>query len=69
MFGLYLSLIHISSILEKTGSEMVIGSRFIEKEGFQSSGIRRIGIKYFTYLIRPVSYTHLDVYKRQRQHA
>lgn len=40
------------SILEKTGSDMVIGSRFIEKEGFQSSGIRRIGIKYFTYLIR-----------------
>ena len=31
---------------------MVIGSRFIEKKGFQSSGIRRIGIRYFTGLIR-----------------
>ena len=35
-----------------TESDMVIGSRFIEKEGFQSSGLRRIGIKYFTELIK-----------------
>ena len=33
-------------------ADMVIGSRFIKKEGFQSSGVRRIGIKYFTFLIR-----------------
>lgn len=32
--------------------DMVIGSRFIEKEGFQSSGARRMGIKYFTWLIK-----------------
>ena len=32
--------------------DMVIGSRFIEKEGFQSSGTRRLGIKYFTILIQ-----------------
>jgi glycosyltransferase involved in cell wall biosynthesis len=32
--------------------DMVIGSRFITKEGFQSSGIRRVGIKYFTFLIK-----------------
>ena len=31
---------------------MVIGSRFIKKEGFQSSGTRRIGIKYFTFIIK-----------------
>ena len=35
-----------------TESDMVIGSRFIKKEGFQSSGLRRIGIKYFTGLIK-----------------
>ena len=35
-----------------TESDMVIGSRFIEKEGLQSSGLRRIGIKYFTGLIK-----------------
>lgn len=35
-----------------TDSDMVIGSRFIDKEGFQSSTLRRIGIKYFTILIR-----------------
>ena len=32
--------------------DMIIGSRFITNEGFQSSGARRIGIKYFTLLIR-----------------
>ena len=32
--------------------DMVIGSRFIDKQGFQSSGTRRIGIKYFTLLIK-----------------
>lgn len=32
--------------------DMVIGSRFLEKEGFQSSGLRRLGIRYFTWLIR-----------------
>ena len=31
--------------------DMVVGSRFIQKEGFQSSGIRRMGIRYFTGLI------------------
>jgi len=31
--------------------DMVIGSRFINNEGFQSSGARRLGIKYFTILI------------------
>lgn len=40
------------SALIDTESDMVIGSRFIEKEGFQSSGLRRIGIKYFTGLIK-----------------
>lgn len=37
--------------LERTSSDMVIGSRFIEKEGFQSSGLRRVGIRYFSLLI------------------
>lgn len=32
--------------------DMVIGSRFLLHEGFQSSGARRIGIRYFTGLIR-----------------
>ena len=37
--------------LVRTGSDMVIGSRFIEKEGFQSSGLRRVGIRYFSTLV------------------
>ena len=35
-----------------SNSDMVIGSRFIEKEGFQSSALRRVGIVYFTFLIK-----------------
>lgn len=38
--------------LENHDADMVIGSRFIEKEGFQSSWIRRVGIVYFTWLIK-----------------
>ena len=38
--------------MKETQSSMVIGSRFIEKEGFQSSTRRRMGIRYFTGLIR-----------------
>ncbi|MDE6830369.1 MAG: glycosyltransferase family 2 protein, partial [Lachnospiraceae bacterium] len=32
--------------------DMVIGSRFIEKKGFQSSRSRRVGIKFFSVLIK-----------------
>lgn len=42
----------MAEYLEKNNVDMVIGSRFIKKEGFQSSGTRRLGIKYFTILIR-----------------
>ena len=42
----------MADTLEKTNSDMVIGSRFIEKEGFQSSFTRRLGIRYFTFLIK-----------------
>ena len=38
-------LAQMAKVLEETESDMVIGSRFIEKEGFQSSGLRRIGIR------------------------
>ncbi len=46
---------YLEAMAEKLTQEnldMVIGSRYIEKQGFQSSGMRRIGIKYFTLLIR-----------------
>ena len=38
--------------MESYDVDLLIGSRFIEKEGFQSSGIRRFGIKYFSHLIK-----------------
>ena len=42
----------MSKKLVEENLDMVIGSRYIEKEGFQSSGMRRMGIKYFTGLIK-----------------
>ncbi len=42
----------MSEAMVKEGADMLIGSRFIEREGFQSSFIRRVGITYFTGLIR-----------------
>jgi glycosyltransferase involved in cell wall biosynthesis len=42
----------ISKLLNKIyEADIVIGSRYLEKKGFQSSGIRRFGIKFFTFLI------------------
>ena len=38
--------------LKKNRFNMVIGSRFISKEGFQSSFTRRLGISYFSSLIK-----------------
>lgn len=38
--------------MEKEKLDMLIGSRYIEKEGFQSTGLRRFGIRYFTGLIK-----------------
>jgi glycosyltransferase involved in cell wall biosynthesis len=34
----------------KEGADVVIGSRFINREGFQSSALRRFGINYFKWL-------------------
>lgn len=45
----------MAQILEEENLDMVIGSRFIEKEGFQSSFMRRVGIVYFTWLIKLVT--------------
>ena len=42
----------MSEYLTENALDMVIGSRFLEKEGFQSTGARRIGIRYFSLLIR-----------------
>jgi len=39
------------SYMQENKSDMVIGSRFIEKVGFQSTSLRRIGIKWFSWLI------------------
>lgn len=45
----------MAETLEKEKLDMVIGSRYIQKKGFQSSGIRRLGIRYFTVLIKLIT--------------
>lgn len=42
----------MADYLVKHQCDMVIGSRFIKKEGFQSSYMRQVGIKYFSCLIK-----------------
>lgn len=42
----------MAQYLVENECDMVIGSRFITKEGFQSSSARRMGIKYFAVLIK-----------------
>lgn len=49
---------YLNEMAEKLMEEqldMVIGSRYIKKEGFQSSGLRRLGIRYFTWLIKLIT--------------
>jgi glycosyltransferase involved in cell wall biosynthesis len=43
-----------------TNADVIIGSRFLNKEGFQTSLIRRFGIKYFHWLNRIL--THKSVH-------
>lgn len=38
--------------LESGEADMIIGSRFLKKEGFQSSVLRRMGIRFYTRLIK-----------------
>ena len=45
----------MADFLVENEADMVIGSRFIDKEGFQSSKLRRAGINYFTKLIKLLS--------------
>ena len=40
----------MAETIENEHADMVIGSRFIESEGYQSSGLRRMGIKFFAIL-------------------
>lgn len=44
---------YISRLLAEleNGSDLAIGSRFLSAEGFQSSALRRFGIRYFSRLI------------------
>ena len=42
----------MSEYLTEHDLDMVIGSRYITKDGFQSTGMRRMGIRYFTGLIK-----------------
>ena len=42
----------MARLLEDEDLDMVIGSRFIENQGFRSSRLRRVGIRFFSFLIK-----------------
>ncbi len=42
----------MAEALTQNNYDMVIGSRFIENEGFQSSAVRRFGIRFFEIFIK-----------------
>lgn len=44
----------VSAVI-KGDADMVIGSRFINNEGFQSSGLRRVGIKFISHVVKMCS--------------
>jgi hypothetical protein len=50
----------VISPIENGEADIVIGSRFIDKEGFQSSYLRRSGIKFLSLLIRLVCGTKVS---------
>lgn len=45
---------NIYSALRESGCQMVIGSRFVESEGFQTSAVRSLGIRFFRTILRPI---------------
>lgn len=45
----------MADTMEECNVDMVIGSRYIEKKGFQSTFMRRVGIVYFSWLIYFIS--------------
>lgn len=45
-------LVKLLTCFEETNANLVIGSRFIVKEGFQSTFMRRTGVSYFHWLNR-----------------
>ena len=47
----------LEDTLIKENADMVIGSRFIKNEGFQSTFVRRMGIVYFTKMIKSLTGT------------
>lgn len=47
----------LEETLIKENADMVIGSRFIKNEGFQSTFARRMGIVYFTKMIKSLTGT------------
>ncbi len=48
------------NVYQETQCNIVIGSRFIAKQGFQSSGLRRMGIFYLRWLNK--IFTQIDIY-------
>lgn len=53
------SLVKLETVLKTENCDMVIGSRFIDKKGFQSTTLRRVAIKWLSGLIRVLTGTRI----------
>jgi len=42
----------VVAALERTGADVVVGSRFLEEGGYRSTGLRRAGIRWLSFLLR-----------------
>ncbi|MGH9784685.1 MAG: glycosyltransferase family 2 protein [Terriglobia bacterium] len=42
--------------LSQSGSDMVVGSRFLDPEGYQSTRVRRMGIQAFSWMLSALSH-------------
>lgn len=49
----------IIETLKKDESDIVIGSRFLERKGFQSHFLRRVGIRLFSYILTKITKNQL----------
>ena len=51
--------------IKMTANDMELGIETVIEGDIQEKGIIAIDAKIFSEIVRTVSYTHLDVYKRQ----
>jgi glycosyltransferase involved in cell wall biosynthesis len=50
---------NIISSLQQSNADVVIGSRFLRRQGFQSTALRRVGIRWFCWMLRWLTHNRI----------